>query len=83
LIDYGTGSGPLPDPCTGREQAILPWALKLTHTPSAMKQDDLTPLRSAGLDDEQILEVAHVVGYYAYVNRIVDALGVELEPHMR
>ncbi len=46
-----------------------------------MEQTDLAPLRDAGLDDRAILDLAMLVGYYAYVNRIADALGVELEPH--
>ena len=34
----------------------------------------------AGLDDRAILDLAMVVGYYAYVNRLADGLGVRLEP---
>jgi uncharacterized protein YciW len=36
-------------------------------------------LRSAGFGDADVLAIAEVVGYYAYVNRIADGLGVELE----
>jgi len=45
-----------------------------------MTESDLTPLRSAGLDDRAILDLALLVSYYAYVNRLADALGVPLEP---
>jgi len=36
-----------------------------------------------GLSDTDVLHVAEVVGYYAYVNRIADGLGVELEAEDR
>ena len=62
-----------------RERAIVDWALKLTRTPSKMTRGDLDPLRRHGLDDRAILDLAMIVGYYAYVNRLADGLGVELE----
>ena len=45
-----------------------------------MREDDLKPLRDVGLDDRAILDLAMIVSYYAYVNRLADGLGVELEP---
>ena len=36
--------------------------------------------RSAGFSDRDILDIAEVVGYYAYANRIADGLGIETEP---
>ena len=47
-----------------------------------MSEPDLEPLRSEGLDDRAILDVAHVVAFFAYANRIVDGLGCDLEPEM-
>lgn len=44
-----------------------------------MTRADADGLRAAGLSDRDILDLAQVVGYYAYVNRLADALGVELE----
>lgn len=55
------------------------YALALTHRPAAMTRDDLAPLRAAGLDDAEILDANQVTAYYAYANRLVDGLGVELE----
>ena len=63
-----------------RRRAILDYAAKLTRTPASMVEADVEALRSAGLSDTDVLHVAEVVGYYAYVNRIADGLGVELEP---
>jgi len=58
---------------------MLDYALKLTRTPSAVTRDDVAALREAGLEDRDVLEIAEVTGYYAYVNRIASGLGVELE----
>jgi uncharacterized protein YciW len=59
---------------------MIDYALKLTRTPWKMRKDDLDPLRDAGLTDREILDLAMIVSYYAYVNRMADGLGVELEP---
>jgi uncharacterized protein YciW len=58
---------------------MLDYALKLTRTPWNMRKGDLEPLRNAGLTDREILDLAMIVSYYAYVNRLADGLGVELE----
>lgn len=58
---------------------MLEWVEKLTRTPGDMEERDLEPLRGVGFSDLDILEIAEVAGYYAYVNRIADALGVDLE----
>lgn len=58
---------------------MLAYAIKLTRTPGDMTEDDLAPLRATGFTDRDILDIAEVVGYYAYVNRIADGLGVEPE----
>lgn len=44
-----------------------------------MNRSDLVPMRDAGLDDRDILDVAQITAYFAYVNRIADGLGVGLE----
>jgi alkylhydroperoxidase family enzyme len=59
---------------------MLRYVEKLTRTPGAMSREDVDPLRRAGHSDEDILHIVEVVAYYAYVNRIADGLGVELEP---
>ncbi|ACO46225.1 peroxidase-related enzyme [Deinococcus deserti] len=58
-----------------RERAMCAYAEKLTRTPEAMTQEDLTPLRQAGLSDPQILELVQVVGMFNMTNRISSALG--------
>jgi uncharacterized protein YciW len=59
--------------------AILDYALKLTRTPGEMKLGDVEKLREAGLDDRGVHDLCAIVGYFAFVNRIADGLGVELE----
>lgn len=59
---------------------MLDYAVKLTVTPAAMVAGDLEPLRRAGFSDRDILDIAEVTAYYAYVNRLADGLGVEVEP---
>lgn len=59
--------------------AMLAYAVKLTHRPGEMQRRDVESLRSAGFSDRDVLDICEVVAYYAYVNRIADGLGVELE----
>ena len=41
-----------------------------------MSHEDVERLRHAGLDDRAVLDLAQVIGYFAYVNRLVQGLGV-------
>ena len=59
---------------------MLAFAIKLTKAPGAMSDAEVDALRSAGFSDRDILDIAEVVGYYAYANRIADGLGIEPEP---
>jgi len=62
-----------------RRLAILRYALVLTRDPASVTEADVATLRAAGLSDTDVLQVAEVTAYYAYVNRIADGLGVEVE----
>lgn len=64
---------------TPRERALLGYAILLTRRPSRVTREALEALREAGLDDGEILDANQVVAYFAYVNRVADGLGVELE----
>jgi uncharacterized peroxidase-related enzyme len=59
--------------------AMLEYSEKLTLTPAAIERSDVEALRVAGFGDADILAIAEVTGYYAYVNRIADGLGVQVE----
>ena len=58
---------------------MLGYAVKLSLEPWNMEEADVQELRDAGFSNAGILDIAHVTGYYAYVNRLADGLGVELE----
>lgn len=66
-------------PITPAEHAMLTYAEKLTLTPWKMAQYDVMALRAAGFSDSAILDINQVTGYFAYVNRLADGLGVPLE----
>ena len=58
---------------------MLGYAVKLSREPWNMKEADVQELRDAGFSNAGILDIVHVTGYYSYVNRLADGLGVELE----
>ncbi len=62
-----------------RQSTMLRYAIKLTQTPDKMVEQDVIDLRQVGFSDRDILHIAEVTAYYAYVNRIADGLGVKLE----
>ena len=58
---------------------MLDYSARLTRTPSTVSAEDVERLRRAGFDDRGIHDICAIVAYYAFVNRIADGLGVELE----
>ncbi len=62
-----------------QDKAILKYAAKLTRTPGRMRAVDVEQLRSQGLDDRGIHDICAITAYFAFVNRMADGLGVELE----
>ena len=63
-----------------KERSMLDYVAKLTREPWKMEEKDVKVLRDVGFTDIGILDINQVTGYYAYVNRLADGLGVELEP---
>ena len=59
--------------------AMLDYAVKLTRSPGDMTEADVGSLRAQGLGDRAIHDICAIAAYYAFVNRIADGLGVELE----
>ena len=62
-----------------QDNTIFDYVVKLSKEPWNMVKAVAESLRNAGFSDEGILDIVQVSGYYAYVNRLIDALGVELE----
>ncbi len=61
------------------DRALLDYAIKLTEAPGAVTTRDVDRLRQNGFDDVAIHDLATVTAYFAFVNRIAEGLGVELE----
>ena len=61
---------------TGAELAAMQYTRKLTLAPDEMIETDVTDLRDAGYSDGEILEINQIVGYFNYVNRLLNVLGV-------
>ena len=66
-------------PIGDADRAMLTYVDKLTRTPAAIVADDVEALRKVGFSDAAILDICQVAAYYAFVNRLADELGVELE----
>ncbi|MGQ0554113.1 MAG: hypothetical protein ACT4PU_12945 [Planctomycetota bacterium] len=73
------GSEAAPD---SRLRALLQYAERLALRPAETSEAHITALREAGLDDRAIHDAAQAAAYFAYINRIADGLGVDLEPEM-
>ena len=58
---------------------MIDYALALTRTPQTVTAENVETLRAAGFDDRGIHDIALVTAYFAFVNRVADGLGVELE----
>lgn len=58
---------------------MLTYTEKLTLQPWEMVEADVAALRTAGFSDGAILDINQVTAYYAFVNRLADGLGVDLE----
>ena len=61
------------------DKAMLAYAVKLTRAPGNVTEEDVTALRDTDFDDRAIHDICTVTAYFAFVNRIADGLGVELE----
>lgn len=64
------------DAFDGAELALLRYTERLTLTPGQMGKGDVQALKDAGVDDGEILEANQIIGYFNYVNRLLNGLGV-------
>ena len=63
-----------------RTRALCDFAIQLTREPASISQADIDLLRTHGIDDAAIHDAIQVIGYFNYINRIADAVGIEDEP---
>jgi uncharacterized peroxidase-related enzyme len=68
---------------TPRQRALCTVAEKLTLEPTRMTAEDWQPLRDLGLDDQGLLEAAHVIAIFNYFPRLADGFGLVPDPHIR
>jgi hypothetical protein len=61
------------------ERAVIDYADALTQTPWTPAERHVSLLRAHGLDDRAIHDLCAIVAYFAFVNRIADGLGVDIE----
>jgi len=69
---------PLGDPdLDNRQRALVVYAWALTRQPAEISAEHIAALRAVGYDDEAILALNLVTGYFNFVNRVALGLGVE------
>ena len=54
--------------------------MKLTRAAAAIGETDIEILRAQGLSDTDISDAIQVIGYFNYVTRIADGVGIGAEP---
>lgn len=65
------------------DRALCAYAEKLTRAPDQMVAADIEQLRQHGFDDRAIHDATQVISYFNYINRIADALDVDLETFVK
>jgi len=65
------------------DRALCRFAEKLTGSPGDMGPADVEELRERGFDDRAIHDATQVIGYFNYITRVADGLGVEPESFIR
>ena len=63
-----------------RERALCDFAVKLTHLASEVDESDVDALRAQGLSDRDVSDAIQVIGYFNYVTRVADGVGIDDEP---
>ena len=63
-----------------RERALCDFAVKLTTLAAEVDENDIEALRAEGLSDTDISDAIQVIGYFNYVTRVADGVGIDDEP---
>jgi uncharacterized peroxidase-related enzyme len=61
----------------GKERVLLDYVTKLSRTPGQMTEADMNGLRAEGWTDPQIVATVHVTAFFAYMNRVAEAFGLD------
>jgi uncharacterized peroxidase-related enzyme len=63
-----------------RERALCDFAVKLTHAAAQIQEADVDALRAVGLSDTDVSDAIQVIGYFNYITRVADGVGIDHEP---
>jgi len=66
-----------------RERALCDFAVKLTTLAAEIDETDVDALRAEGLSDPEISDAIQMIGYFNYVTRVADGVGIDDEPEWR
>ena len=61
------------------DRALCSYAEKLTGRQHDVGRPDIDALRAHGFDDVAIHDATQIIGYFNYITRVADGLGVEPE----
>lgn len=59
-----------------QDRAMLDFVVKMTKHSYKMTESDTRRLRDVGFDDQAILQITMIAGWFNYANRVADALGL-------
>jgi len=76
ILDAVTRAPGWPASDDDRLDIIMLFAARLTRSPRSMAEEDVVRLRTVDLTDRDIVDLANLVSYYNYVNRIAVSLGL-------
>ena len=65
---------------SARERGLCDFAVRLTHLAADVDGQDIDQLRVVGLSDRDISDAIQVIGYFNYVTRVADGVGIDDEP---
>ena len=54
--------------------------MKLTREAAAIRESDIDALRAQGLSDTDVSDAIQVIGYFNYINRVAEGVGIDPEP---
>jgi alkylhydroperoxidase family enzyme len=73
VTDYNTAD------ISEQDKLILEYAEKITRDAASITQDYIDELKRHDMPDRMLHDIVQVASYFAYVNRLADGLGVEVE----
>jgi len=63
-------------PISEQDRVMLDYVVKITKDATRCSPEDHVRLRGVGFDDRGILQITLIAGWFNYINRVADALGV-------